>query len=57
VCLYTLVEENKDGSASYQFITNRYKKMPAKSPEGMFSELKVPNDLSYVCKKLDEYYN
>ena len=57
VCLYTLVEENKDGSASYQFITNRYKKMPAKSPEGMFSELKIPNDLSYVCKKLDEYYN
>ena len=57
VCLYTYVEENKDGSASYNFITNRFKKMPAKSPDGMFDELKIPNDLNYVCKKLDEYYN
>ena len=57
VCLYTFVEENKDGSASYNFITNRFKKFPAKSPDGMFDELKIPNDLSYVCKKLDEYYN
>ena len=57
VCLYTYVEENKDGSASYNFITNRFKKMPAKSPDGMFDEVKIPNDLNYVCKKLDEYYN
>jgi len=57
VCLYTLVEENKDGSSSYNFITNRFKKFPAKSPDGMFDELKIPNDLSYVCNKLDEYYN
>jgi hypothetical protein len=57
VCLYTHVEENKDGSATYNFITNRFKKMPAKSPDGMFDELKIPNDLNYVCKKLDEYYN
>lgn len=57
VCLYTFVEENKDGSASYNFITNRYKKYPAKSPDGMFEEVKIPNNLSYVCEKLDEYYN
>jgi hypothetical protein len=57
VCLYTFVEENKDGSTSYNFITNRFKKYPAKSPDGMFSELKIPNDLSYVANKLDEYYN
>ena len=57
VCLYTYVEESKDGSATYNFITNRFKKMPAKSPDGMFEDLKIPNDLSYVCKKLDEYYN
>ena len=57
VCLYTLVEENKDGSTSYNFITNRFKKFPAKSPDGMFDEVKIPNDLSYVCNKLDEYYN
>lgn len=57
VCLYTYVEENKDGSTSYNFVTNRFKKFPAKSPDGMFDEIKIPNDLSYVCKKLDEYYN
>lgn len=57
VCLYTFVEENKDGSASYHFVTNRFKKMPAKSPDGMFDEIKIPNNLQYVCDKLDEYYN
>ena len=57
VCLYTHVEENKDGNVNYYFITNRFKKLPAKSPDGMFDEVKIPNDLSYVCKKLDEYYN
>ena len=57
VCLYTYVEENKDGSASYHFLTNRFRKYPAKSPDGMFDELKIPNDLSYVCQKVEEYYN
>jgi hypothetical protein len=57
VCLYTHVEESKDGSASYYFVTNRYKKLPAKSPDGMFDEIKIPNNLDYVVKKLDEYYN
>ena len=56
VCLYTNVEETKDG-ATYTFVTNRYKKMPAKSPEGMFSELKIPNDLQLVVDTLNEYYN
>lgn len=56
VCLYTLVEENKDGSASYYFITNRYKKFPAKSPDGMFSELKIPNNLQEVVNNVDNYY-
>jgi hypothetical protein len=57
VCLYTHVEESKDGSASYYFVTNRYKKLPAKSPDGMFDEIKIPNNLDYVAKKLDEYYS
>jgi len=57
VCLYTNVEENKDGSATYQFVTNRYRKMPAKSPDGMFSELKIPNNLQLVVDTLNEYYN
>lgn len=57
VCLYTTVDENKDGSTSYGFVTNRYRKMPAKSPDGMFDELKIPNDLQFVVNSVKEYYN
>jgi hypothetical protein len=57
VCLYTHVDENKDGTASYNFITNRYKKYPAKSPDGMFSEIKIPNNLQLVVDTVNEYYN
>jgi hypothetical protein len=56
VCLYTFVEEKKDGSADYFFVTNRYRKLPAKSPDGMFDELKIPNNLQTVVDKIDEYY-
>jgi hypothetical protein len=56
VCLYTHVEETKDG-AQYYFLTNRYRKKPAKSPAGMFEETKIPNDLQLVKDKVIEYYN
>jgi ABC-type dipeptide/oligopeptide/nickel transport system ATPase component len=56
VCLYTLVEENKDGTANYQFVTNRYRKMPAKSPDGMFDQIKIPNNLQLVVDTLNKYY-
>ena len=57
ICLYTHVEEQKDGSASYNFVTNRFKKYPAKSPEGMFTEVKIPNNLQIVVDTIDQYYN
>ena len=57
VCLYTYVEENKDGSASYHFLTNRYKKFPAKSPDGMFDQVKIPNNLQQLVNAVDNYYN
>jgi hypothetical protein len=57
VCLYTNVEENKDGTAKYQFVTNRYKKFPAKSPDGMFEDVKIDNNLQLVVDKVREYYN
>ena len=57
VCLYTYVEESKDGSATYNFVTNRFKKYPAKSPDGMFAEIKIPNNLQEVVNAIDEYYN
>ena len=57
VCLYTLVEENKDGTSSYNFVTNRYRKFPAKSPDGMFEAIKIPNNLQLVSDTIDQYYN
>lgn len=57
VVLYTDVEEKKDGTIEYSFITNRYKKLPAKSPDGMFEELKIPNNLQLVVNNVSEYYN
>ena len=56
VVLYTHVESKGD-KTSYNFVTNRYNKIPAKSPMGMFDEVKIPNDLSIVNKAVTEYYN
>jgi len=56
VCLYTFVEESKDGTSNYSFLTNRFRKYPAKSPDGMFTEIKVPNNLKLVAETIDEYY-
>ena len=56
VCLYTYVEENKDGTSTYNFITNRYRKYPAKSPDGMFADIRIPNNLQLVADTVDEYY-
>jgi hypothetical protein len=57
ICLYTHVDENKDGTATYNFVTNRFKKYPAKSPDGMFEDIKIPNNLQMVVDTVDKYYN
>lgn len=57
ICLYTYVEEKKDGTVSYNFVTNRYRKYPAKSPDGMFADVMIPNNLQEVANTIDEYYN
>jgi len=56
VCLYTFVEESKDGTSTYSFLTNRFRKYPAKSPDGMFTDIKVANNLKLVAETIDEYY-
>jgi hypothetical protein len=56
VVLYTNVEEKKDGTMEYSFVTNRYRKIPAKSPDGMFEDIKLPNNLQVVTEKIREYY-
>jgi hypothetical protein len=56
MCLYTFVEEKKDGSVTYNFVTNRFRKFPAKTPDGMFADIKIPNNLQLVADTVDEYY-
>jgi AAA15 family ATPase/GTPase len=56
IALYTFVDEDKDGNPTYHFVTNNWKKLPAKSPKGMFETILIDNNLKYVCEKIDEYY-
>ena len=51
----------EDKEIKYGFYTNRTldrigAEIPAKSPLGMFDEIFIPNDLSLVASKIDEYY-
>lgn len=59
IALFTEVSYNAEGLPSYSFITNRINisgvVIPAKSPEGMFP-VRIPNDLSIVFQKINEYY-
>ncbi len=55
VVLYA-VTETKGDKTEFNFITNRYKKYPAKSPLGMFNDLKIPNNLKLAIDTINEYY-
>lgn len=55
VVLYTYVETSGEKS-EYSFLTNRFKKYPAKSPDTMFDTIKIPNDLNLVSTTVREYY-
>lgn len=59
--LFSSVKYNDKGEASYGFYTHRCMEgsaeIPAKSPEGMFEQDFIPNDLGYVVKAMNEYYN
>lgn len=61
VTLVALPKYAQDGTPEYGFYTNRCKvdgiEIPAKSPEGMFPELFMPNDLGLVVKAMNGYYN
>jgi adenylate kinase family enzyme len=52
--LYTEVEV-KDSKPSYYFLTQNNGKNSCKSPEGMFNEMRIPNDLSLVLQRIKEY--
>lgn len=55
MCLYTEVARGNTGM-EYKFITNSDGIVSAKSPLGMFSNLKVDNDLNEVLKTVKKYY-
>lgn len=56
VVIYAITE-TKGENTEYLFITNRYKKYPAKSPSGMFEDIKMSNNMKLVVDKVNEYYN
>lgn len=55
IVIYTNVETKNDVT-KYSFITNRTGKYPAKSPNGMFEEIRIDNNLQLVTEKIREYY-
>lgn len=60
ICLYCDVKFDEQ-KAVHGFYTNmanvRGKTIPAKSPDGMFDNVFVDNDLQMVVDKINEYYN
>ena len=59
--LYSSIRYDDKGNASYGFYTHRCKEgtveIPAKTPDEMFEEDFIPNDLGYIVNKMNEYYN
>lgn len=51
ICLHAITEDKE-----YYFETNTDGYSIAKSPEDMFSEFKIPNDLKAVEKAVRQYY-
>ena len=58
--LFSMVQYDDKGNASYGFITHRVKQgaveIPAKTPSEMFAEDFIPNDLGLVVKAMRDYY-
>lgn len=58
--LYSAIQYDDKGNATYGFYTHRTMmggvEIPAKSPADMFEEDFIPNDLSIVIQKMNEYY-
>lgn len=58
VLLFTkMIHDNKTNTNSYGFTTQGDGVNTAKSPEGMFKEYLIDNDLAYVRKRIEEYDN
>ena len=49
-------EDGEEGQVNHFFWT-RKSRSTVKTPEGMFAEQKIPNDLFLVAKAISSYYN
>ena len=49
--------DDKKQMSNYFFVTNRTNDYPSKAPAGMFPSIEIPNDLGFVSKCVNEYYN
>lgn len=60
ITLFAQPKFDDKGKASYGFYTHKMKvngiELPSKTPEGMFEEDWIPNDLGLVSKAMKEYY-
>lgn len=57
VVLFTdVTKDQQSGELKYTFITQNDGSTTSKSPKGMFSQFQIPNDLAYVIKCIDDYY-
>lgn len=60
ITLFAQPKFDDKGKASYGFYTHKMKvngvELPSKTPEGMFEEDWIPNDLGLVVKSMKEYY-
>lgn len=58
--LFSAIQYNDKGEPNYGFYTHRCKigttEIPAKTPNEMFEEDFIPNDLGMVTKTMQEYY-
>ena len=61
VLLYAAVKYDENKNPIYGFYTHRCLEgsveIPAKTPDGMFEEDFIPNDLGIVVKAMNSYYN
>ena len=60
ILLFTTVGFGRDGKPEFGFVTNRQKILgkviPAKSPDGMFETMIIPNDLQNVITTSRRYF-
>ena len=61
IALFTYVKLEENTPAKYYFVINKAIldgiEVPAKTPEDMFEETLIENDLSLVINRINEYYN